>query len=457
MRAFSIQVLAVGAITALLAACGGAGPVGPAPGVPGGGGPTSHFFLPTGEPDNTTDPTVEVDASGGVHTVYPAYAIGNAYYAYCPADCRSPEQVAVVMLPTDGTVDNVMLALGADGKPQVLMSTYQRVYYATCAGDCTQGAAWTMSVILEHGGELEVSGEAFALDPYGRPRFVTHSYRSLYGSSEAASFFALCDADCHNPANWGRYEISDQVWQESTLRFTAAGGARLATVASVVREDGSTQEVAAYVQCDAACTDGSSWIGTGLYAAYSDRYIEEIDPAVSLALTRAGSPRMLVLGMDEAGGRNLVYLHCETNCTGDGWGGQVLIGGEEGGNLGAGLDLALDAQDRPRFAYTAASNILLAFCDTACETPEAPWDLTKVEFGSDMPPDQVIPYPNCTVSAWFLRDPSVAIGLDGLPRVAYRAEDISGGFDNPDPTVPDCVAGTDMTFSRFAQLGSYSE
>jgi len=221
--------------------------------------------------------------------------------------------------------------------------------------------------------------------------------------------------------------------------------------------DGSSQDVAAYVACDAACTDGERWVGTGLYAAYSDRYVEEIDPAVSLALTRAGTPRVLVLGADEAGRRALVYLHCESDCTGSGWSGQVLIGGEEGDNLGAGLDLALDAQDRPRFVYTAAYNILLAFCDASCESENAPWELTKVEFGSDMPPDQVIPYPNCTVSAWFLRDPSVSIGLDGLPRVAYRAEDVSGGLNNPDPTVPDCVAGTDMTFSRFAQLGSYSE
>ncbi len=198
----------------------------------------------------------------------------------------------------------------------------------------------------------------------------------------------------------------------------------------------------------------SNWVGSGLYASYSDRTIEEIDPAVSLALTGDGRPRVLILGQYESG-RNLVYMYCDQDCTSDNWNGEVLIGADVGDDLGAGLDLALDQEDRPRFVYTARSNILMAFCDTGCETPGGPWDLAKVEFGGDMEAAQVIPYPNCTVAAWFLRHPSIAIGSDGLPHVAYRAEDISGGWDNPDPTRPDCVAGADMTFSRFARLVKY--
>jgi hypothetical protein len=44
------------------------------------------------------------------------------------------------------------------------------------------------------------------------------------------------------------------------------------------------------------------------------------------------------------------------------------------------------------------------------------------------------------------------VAKDGTVRVAYRAEDISGGVENPDPTEPDCVAGADLTWARYASL-----
>jgi hypothetical protein len=81
----------------------------------GGAGADDAFFLPTGEPDNTSAPTVEIDAAGGIHAVYPAYAGGSAYYAYCAAGCSGSDDVAVVRLPTDGTVANAMLALDGAG------------------------------------------------------------------------------------------------------------------------------------------------------------------------------------------------------------------------------------------------------------------------------------------------------------------------------------------------------
>jgi hypothetical protein len=71
-----------------------------------------------------------------------------------------------------------------------------------------------------------------------------------------------------------------------------------------------------------------------------------------------------------------------------------------------------------------------------------------------MAPDRIFPYPNCNVGAWFLHSPSLALTRDGRPRVGYQARDISGGWSNPDPTRPGCVAGTDMTFSRLAVMSS---
>lgn len=413
------------------------------------------FFLPTGaEVRNTVNPSIETDAAGNLHLVYPTYAIGDAFYAYCDAGCDSPDDMSVVKFPTQGTVLNAMLALGPDGKPQVLLSTGIAVYYASCSGDCRQPTGWQTSIIVQHQGDLEVTGEAFALTPDGRPRFMMHSYRALFGvgAPPPATHYVTCDSECHDPERWSHHLVATQIWQESTLRFTAGGEPRLATIATVETEGGK-QDIGAYVECNGACTAESDWIGLGLYASYSDRNIELIEPAISMDLTGTGAPRVVMLGENESGARNLAYFECAGGCAEEsGWNGQILV---ESDDLGAGLDLALDAADRPRFVYTADYNILLAHCDDGCTATDAPWKLTKVELSEEMKPDEVIPYADCTVAAWFLRYPSLALGSDGLPRVAYRAEDISGGGGtHHDPNKPQCAAGPDMTFARFARMRS---
>lgn len=413
-----------------------------------------RFFLPTPEPDNTSAPTVEVDAAGGLHAVYPAYAGGNAYYAYCPAGCANMEQMRVVPLLTEGTVGNAMIALDATGRPQVLLSTYQYVYYASCAGDCTDPAAWTTSIVLDHGSDREVTGEAFALDPQGRPRFVMHTYVAYLGIGQKApeTHFVTCDANCHDPESWTAYPISNQIWQASHLRYDAQGRIHLATVATVEEEGQASVDVAAYVSCAGDCTQDTNWIGQGLVSAFSTQLdAVTIRPAVSLAVTRAGAPRVLALGQNDAGTRNVIYFACDTKCTEAGtWTGTIVSESDE---IGPGLDLALDAADHPRFVYTFNYNIGMGYCDADhCELADSPWNGTKVELGSDMPPDEIFLWPNCNVGAWFLHGPSIAVAADGTTRVGYQARDISGGWSNPDPTKPNCVAGTDMTWSRVALL-----
>ena len=422
------------------------------PGDPGTPVKTSRFFLPTaGEVYNTTDVTVETDAAGGVHMVYPSLYDGDAFYAYCPADCAGPERTKTVIFETDGTVYNAMLALTKSGKPRVLLSGYNKIYYASCDGDCTQEAAWTQSVIFEHTGDREVSGEAFALDAQGRPRFIMHAYRAYLGINQPdpATFYATCDVDCHAAANWQVHKIADQIWQESQLRFNAQDGARLATVAMVSGENG-TQEFAAYLECDTACTAEADWVSMTLTAAYSDRVTELIDPAISMVLTSTGTPRVFYLATNEAGVRTLLYAYCDTDCTSGNWGAVNLGTGDK---IGAGLDLALDGQGRPRAVYTYSGSVVMSYCDTACENPDTEWDMLIVENANDIPPDQ-IPFPYCSYGLWSLRHPSLSIAPDGLPRVAYQAEDISAG-NNPNPNEPDCDAGVDLSLSRFTQLASY--
>lgn len=417
-------------------------PTGDSPHDPAG---PPRFFLPTPEPRNTSDPRIEVDADGNLHVVYPAYILGDAFYAWCPANCRGASDMSVVQFRTAGTVHNAMLALDHQGRPQVLMSTMLGVYWATCAGDCGKQQSWTTTMIVSHEGDLEVTGEAFAVTGDGKPRFIMHTYRAFLGVEQAPpqTFYVTCNEDCHDPASWRFNLIADQIWQENSLRLVN-GEPRIATVATVETETGSV-DLGAYVQCD-----GDNWKPVGLYASFSDRHIEMINPAISMDLTADGGPRVVMLGRDDVGDRNMVYLACDQDCTRDSsWAGTVLISSNE---LGAGLDLKLHPKG-PRIAYTADYNILLAYCDSGCERPDGSWNLAKVEFAGEMKPDEVIPYPDCTVAAWFLRYPNLALGSDELPRVVYRAEDISGGGSgHQDPNKPICRAGADMVFGRFARM-----
>ncbi|MDF2697137.1 MAG: hypothetical protein K0S65_5520, partial [Labilithrix sp.] len=422
------------------------------------GSTSAKFFLPTGEPTNTSAPTVVLDANDAIHTVYPAYVRGGAFYGYCGAACRGPDDVKVVPFETDGTVHNAMIALDSSGMPQVLLQTAQHVYYATCNGDCSDPGAWSTNMILELDGDHEVSGKAFALDLEGHPRFVLHTTKAYLGVGQKTpeTFWVSCDSGCDSASSWTQTKIADQMWRASTLRYDADGRVHVAMIANVGRtESSSGKEMGAYAVCEASCERESSWIGTVLTEAFeTDFDAVPMPPAISLAPTRSGKPRVVMLGMFvETMKRNLTYFECDDDCTAAGWRGSVLSDLE---SLGPGLELALDANDKPRFVHTLDYNIALAFCDDAdCTTPEAKWDLTKVEYGGEMKPDEIFLYENCTVSAWFLHSPSLTLTKTGQPRVGYQARDISGGLKNPDPaTKPDCVAGTDMTWSRLAVMPS---
>jgi hypothetical protein len=419
---------------------------------------TSQFFLPTGEPRNIGDPHMQADAQGNFHIVYPAYSRGDAYYGFCPSNCSSAEQVKVVQLKTEGTVDNARVAVGPDGKPQLLLNTFQYVYYATCTGDCTQSASWTVTPIISHAGKRKVTGDAFALTPQGKPRFLIHTSPGAFGpGSDPATVYVRCDSDCQSPASWTSSQLSTSNWEMASLRFTSSGQARLTK--ADLRQGGLY--VGSYLECDGDCASAANWKGTDLYRTfYGATEAVRMYSAISLRLTSQGKPRVTMIG-DDGKGRNLLYLECDTNCTTqDSWLAQILLPSDGGGqHLKAGLDLSLDGQDRPRIAYAANYNILVATCDAQCTDETKPsWKLAKVEFAGDMQTDKIIPYPDCNIAGgWFLHSPSIAVGKDGLPRVAYRAQDISGGGSNPAPGESKCLAGPDMTFARFTQLDALRE
>lgn len=413
----------------------------PGASTPAGG---ARFFLPTGQVDNTSAPTIVVDAQDATHAIYPAYAKGGAYYAYCGAGCSGPDATKVVKLETDGTVTNAMLALDTQDRPRVLLSAASKIYYATCDASCGDQASWTVSMILDHGGDREVSGKAFALDRDGRPRFLMHTYRTYLGigQKDPVTAWVACDASCESAASWKTSQMQTVLQESNDLRFDANGVAKVA---------GVQQGKAVYQECAGDCGDLESWHGIALGDAFSSEYdVVSLKPTAVMALTKAGHPRVAFIARNDAGNREIRYLSCDTDCANDHWTATVM---SNNAHISAGLDLALTDSDNPRVAYNLDYNIAIATCDGDCTANGAPWGLTPVEKGSDIPADEIFLYTNCNVGGWFFHDPSLALTKSGEYRVGYQARDMSAGWSNQDYTQAGCSAGTDMTWSRLAMVG----
>jgi hypothetical protein len=416
----------------------------------GGNADATRFFLPTKAGDNTSAPALALDGSGNLHTVYPSYAGGGAYYTSCANGCQRAGDLSLVRFETDGTVTNAMISLDAQGRPRVLLSAYAKVYYASCDSGCGNLNSWKVTAILDHAGKKSVTGPAFALDSQGRPRFLMHTYVAYLGVGQGAPVteYVTCDANCHDPAAWKAYRVAEQIWWHSELRFDAQNHPRVGTIARDVNASGGWVDYGAYIECLGDCAQEASWQGTTLLPSYADdNEAISLQPSIALALTSSGAPRILMLARSTDHQKQLAYLTCDSGCTGAGWTGRTLSTNTK---LQDGLDLALDAQNRPRLVYTLDYNISYGSCDAArCESNDATWDLKVVEGGEQMKKDEIFLYPNCTVGTWFLHAPSLVLTSDGA-RVGYQARDVSGGWIKKDPNGPNCVAGTDMTWSRLA-------
>ena len=416
-------------------------------------GDGAHFFLPTGEATNTTDPRLVVDAQGNTHAVYPRYYKGDAFYAFCGAGCKGQGDATEVVLPTHDTVTGAMITLTAEGHPRVLLADSQQVYYASCDTGCGTSAGWKVSVVVQHDGEKEVTGAGFALDHEGRPAFLLHTKVRYFhiGEREPQTELAVATGDPHEASGWSITHVSDQNWYRPTLRFDQGGHAHVAAIIQGFKQpDGSLADQASYLACQGDCTRPESWSGIGLVEAYaSETDAVSIRESVSLALTQDGRPRVLALGrIDDA--RTIDYFSCDADCTGDHWKGSII---SQAAQIGDGIELALDADDHPRFVYTLDYNIGLASCNSEhCEANDAPWNLTMVEASTQIPPDSIFLYENCNVGAWFLHSPSLALTVEGEPRVGYVARDASGGWVQDNPNGPSCPPGTDMLWTRMAVL-----
>jgi hypothetical protein len=400
-------------------------------------------------------PHIAIDAAGGVHAVYAANAVDQqgrrpAYYAYCDANCDSTGRFTAVPL-SDGLGD-AQIQLTPAGKPRIVLAaqpnstaTVQHQYWS-CDNNCLQPASWAGTAVVEAGVPFFPSNsegtQSFALDAQGRPRFLFQSNAVGSGVALSGTYLASCDSGCSSAGQWSVNKLDDNEWKNSALAINAQGLPRIAY--SIVELIEPYLPVFNYLECATPdCSAGSS--RTPLVVTTTAGTMST--STFSMRLTTSGAPRIALYAGTGTGGNlapnRLFYLSCDAaSCTqqvGD-WG-ALDVGlpdayGEEG------VDLALDAQNRPRIALHApvpVDELAYAWCDAQCESNSQGWQskllpsakAAEAEMGLPAQmgcPECIPPIPPCPNAYWLGGLwPTMALDRNGNPVIAYEVQLQAGG------------------------------
>ncbi|HMN27191.1 MAG TPA: hypothetical protein PKE45_03480 [Caldilineaceae bacterium] len=404
--------------------------------------------------------SVAVDAAGGVHAAYGLLGAydeadtGYSAYAYCAGQCANEGNWSFLHL---GDGSEVRLQLDPAGHPRLLIAapgategpnqhiTYE---YGLCDANCTDGANWQFTPIVETLDCIACVGERenknnryFALDPQGRPAFLAPR---MDPASEFHSYldYAVCLAadpvDCTQANNWTLGQIVDTNFpSQPSLVFAGVGKPRLALQVT----NGLTSTLW-YTECDQECTNAANWSWTNLTT--TSYYFTM---TFSLRVDSNGRPRIALYSgsYNEAPSpfddNLLYYLSCDAQCaTGDAANWRSLAIGAPTLS-GHHVDLALDGQGRPRLAYSGGNDSLgYSWCDQNCETDNTAWQHRVAETKEALSDDYaILPIRRCTISAWLngVR-PSLALDPQGNPRIAYDAQHYWYGTETVGGEVRNC-------------------
>ncbi len=431
--------------------------------------PTARIELPTAHP------TVAVDPAGGVHVAFtpqgatPQDLTRPAYYAYCAANCTSASAFTILQLG-DG-VDFASLALDPLGRPRLLLRMPAQsgaifiFQYWACDNQCLTLDQWRSGAIgytyTRPVGWVEPFIRSFALDQAGRPRFVYYDNGADHEDPHRGVFYAYCDSDCTDAAQWREARLLDDPHaSDFNLAFGPDGQPRL--VYATYNSEAVAQPVA-YAECNQMCHLAESWATTWLADTVSASVSHFA--VFALATDADGKPHVALYTGTGAGGtlapNTLYYLTCDapTCAQAQAWSalnlGFPAMHGEEG------VDLTLDAWNRPRLAYHAPMGagfgLQYAWCDANCAYSAAGWRTQQKEASEEVNaalpippwpgcafPECNPPVPPCTVSTWDsgLR-PALALDAAGNPHIAFDANHEQGGA---------CGTFTDTKQSRFIQF-----
>lgn len=422
------------------------------------------FFV---QPDTKTgSAAIAVDKQGGMHLAYRYYLPDDehpaAVYLYCPSqstNCADPAKWTGVSMAD--YVNEVQLGLTPAGQPRLLIrlnSTQVALgndfYYAACDQSCTDPSKWSLTYLLTTSGmasheteDITTPQRSFALDPQGRPRFVYLDKNTADAEPDhLGTFYAFCDEQCTNAANWYETRIS---WGNNpfyehfyypSLAFTNLGQPRVVGDGLYLVQ-GQALGIY-YLACDTNCGDSSNWQRVRLFERGSG-------PKVSWDLEVNGNqPRLAFYEGAQLGGAGdvLYYAWCNNNC--------LNAASWQRRNLGLGSmngkhpDLELDGQGRPRLAYAVQNGggIGYAWCTGNCESAQGQWQQRVVDTATKL--EQAYPVarpPHCDAGLWDSMTPVLALDAAGNPRLAYDAAyNTRCWYDDPNDNQP--------PFLRFSQI-----
>lgn len=428
----------------------------------GGGNDAGALWLPFEITNGAVLPTygtsLAVDGNGGVHVAYAIFSgtdeagFKPATYAYCPEKCADQANWSYTHLGED--VQDARLAIDPNGRPRLILfgpvydPTWPRMryQYAACESNCTKQTNWKITTIatpIEATGTREANNNHyFALDSQGRPAFL---YTDTIQNDHPGNFYMSCKQNCTDASQWTETPLfAGGTIDKPSLVFSPYGYPRLAFGFF----DAEANLYFAYAECDSNCTDPSNWYGTILIDIHGTAMF-------NLKVDSNGDPRVGFYSGSYASSPfqnyHLYYLWCDSDCTVSGANWFLSDTGMPFGS-GDGVDLALDAQNRPRLSFqTAGQGLGYAWCNTNCESGDAIWESQEVESKESLTENyEVLPIHRCTISTWFNgQRTSLALDKAGNPRIGYDAQhwwygtELVGG-------VPQTCNYQDVTVTRFA-------
>ncbi len=397
--------------------------------------PTGAIALFADTEWRTSSASIATDAAGGLHlahTYYHGLAEGvptYGVYLYCPRNCGDSAQWEGVGLGE--LVNEIQVALTPQGKPRLLYrspgaNNGWNYSYAACDNNCTDPAQWLTAHVASNTGmaPLELSDDErpqryFALDNWGRPRFV-------YGDrtpGHLGTFYAFCDDGCTDPNNWGEARINkdnggvgpyrDEDFYYPALTFSTSGQPRVVA-------DGVSMEdefLLFYVACDQNCDRADAWRSVPLFARGGG-----FEVSYDVEINAQGQPRIAFFeGAQLGGGGNLLwYAWCNSDCTEQtNWQRSELgLARSEGQEP----DLELDRAGRPHIAYALYGDGGLGYsvCASGCEGSGAKWQHRVAENRHDLLTAWPVAHPShCSGGLWDGLTPSLVLDGSGAPTIAY--------------------------------------
>ena len=222
---------------------------------------------------------------------------------------------------------------------------------------------------------------------YAQPRAQNQQY-SVYLPLIRGGSTSQSPSPTPPPSKAGFFALTDWLTYSAATVVDAKGGVHLALfVSDEGHLDQPLNQPALYSYCSGpvtACADATKW---------SDpvQFGEQVNE-VQVAVTRDGRPRLLVR---RSGSRfnEYDYYACDSNCAqASQWSGLYVAEDASGVLNGFSLGnhyFALDAQDRPRFAYGndwgngQPNGIYYAWCDEADCTQPGSWQRSRALIGPD--------------------------------------------------------------------------